>query len=165
MIDDAAEALRASLFGNVFVLGQHLTRRTDEALQDWGLTSRQWLLLAVLTRGFPGRAPSLSEAAQAYASSRQNVKQIALGLQARGFLRLVPDPLDARTTRLQLTQKVRLFDTPDGQTRARALLDGVFESLTAEDISTMHDLVGRWLATLSAGSAGRPDHAPRERTS
>jgi DNA-binding MarR family transcriptional regulator len=163
-MDDGAETLRARLFGNVFVLGQHLTRRTDEALQDWGLTSRQWLLLAVLTRGFPDGAPSLSETAHAYGSSRQNVKQIALGLQARGFLRLVPDPLDARTTRLQITDKVRLFDTPDGRTRARALLEGVFGSLTAQEVSALHDLVGRWLASLSAGAAEQSDHATRERT-
>ena len=37
-----------------------LTRLADEQLADWGLTTRQWLLLAVLARGFPGVRPSLS---------------------------------------------------------------------------------------------------------
>ncbi len=148
-----AEPAQAELFGDVFVLVQHLTRRTDAALEDWGLTSRQWLLLAVLTRGFTGRAASLSEAASVYGSSRQNVKQIALGLEERGYLRLVPDPGDARTTRLVLTEKVGHFDEPEGQRRTRALLASVFGRLSAEDVGSLHALVRRWLEMLMGDAA------------
>ena len=148
MGDDELQT-RADLFGKVFVLVQHLTRRTDAALEHLGLTSRQWLLLAVLTRGFPGRAPSLTEAAERYGSSRQNVKQVALGLAALGYLRLVPDPLDGRTTRLEVTEKVRLFDTPDGMARARALFDDVFAGLSARDVTELRRLVVRWLDELT----------------
>ena len=130
----------------------HLTRLTDRGSEDWGLTTRQWLLLAVLTRGFPGRTPSLSEAAAAYGSSRQNVKQIALGLEARGYLRLVPDPADGRTTRLVLTDKVGRFDEPEGQARGRDLLAAAFSGLGQADVLALRDLVGRWLAVLSRTS-------------
>jgi DNA-binding MarR family transcriptional regulator len=147
MTDDDAQA-RADLFGKVFVLVQHLTRRTDAALEPLGLTSRQWLLLAVLSRGFPGRAPSLTEAAERYGSSRQNVKQLALGLEGLGYLRLVPDPLDGRTTRLELTEKVRLFDEPDGVARGRALFEDIYAGLSTGDVAALHRLVVRWLDAL-----------------
>lgn len=163
MTNDEVQA-RADLFGKVFVLVQHLTRRTDAALEPLGLTSRQWLLLAVLTRGFAGRAPSLTEAAEQYGSSRQNVKQVALGLVGLGYLRLVPDPLDGRTTRLELTEKVRLFDAPDGVARGRALFEEVFAGLSASDVAALRRLVIRWLDALMTdrGSTPRGAHLEEE---
>ena len=47
MNDDLLTA-SSEAFGNVFVVASHLTRLTDAALADWDLTTRQWLLLAVL---------------------------------------------------------------------------------------------------------------------
>ncbi len=148
MNDDQLEAA-SDAFGGVFVVVGHLTRLTDQGLADWGLTTRQWLLLAVLTRGFPGHSPSLSEAAAAYGSSRQNVKQIALGLETHGYLRLVPDPADGRTTRLVLTEKVGRFDEPEGRARGRDLLEAAFRGLAPDDVLALRDLVGRWLAVLA----------------
>ena len=113
MTDDELLAARAEIFGSIFVVVQHLARRADAELAVLGLTTRQWLLLAVLTKWFPGHSPSLSEAAERYGSSRQNVKQIALGLEARGFVRLVPDRDDGRTTRIELTERVGVFDEPE----------------------------------------------------
>jgi DNA-binding MarR family transcriptional regulator len=163
MSDDELQA-RADLFGKVFVLAQHLTRRTDAALEPLGLTSRQWLLLAVLTRGFPGRAPSLTEAAERYGSSRQNVKQVALCLAELGYLRLVPDPLDGRTTRLELTEKVRLFDVPDGVARTRELFEEVFAGLAPGEVATLRRLVIRWLDALMTdrGPTPRGAHTKEE---
>jgi DNA-binding MarR family transcriptional regulator len=161
MTDDELQA-QADLFGKVFVLVQHLTRRTDAALGHLGLTSRQWLLLAVLTRGFPGGTPSLTEAAERYGSSRQNVKQVALGLAARGYLRLVPDPLDGRTTRLELTEKVGLFDTPDGVARTRALFEDAFAGLSEKDVATLRRLVIRWLDELMTDRGPAPRSPDRK---
>ena len=148
-MDDELLEAASEAFGGVFVIVGHLTRLTDDGLADWGLTTRQWLLLAVLTRGFPGRAPSLTEAAEAYGSSRQNVKQIALGLETRGFLRLVPDAGDGRTTRLELTDRVRIFDEPEGRARGRDLLEAAFDGLGRDEVLALRDLVGRWLAGVS----------------
>ena len=149
VMDDEELRAASDAFGGVFVIVGHLTRLTDQGLEDWDLTTRQWLLLAVLTRGFGGRSPSLSEAAAAYGSSRQNVKQIALGLETRGYLRLVPDPADGRATRLVLTEKVGRFDEPEGQARGRDVLAAAFNGLGPDDVLALRDLVGRWLAALS----------------
>jgi DNA-binding MarR family transcriptional regulator len=150
---------QAELFGSVFLIAQHLTRRADRELADLGLTTRQWLLLAVLTKALPGSNPSLSEAAEEYGSSRQNVKQIALGLEARGFVRLVQDPADARTTRIQLTERVREFDDPRMVDRTAAMLADAFIGLTPEETVDLRDLAQRWLAglmTVPSGEEQRP---------
>jgi DNA-binding MarR family transcriptional regulator len=149
MADDALLATRAEAFGTLFVLMQHLSRRADGELADLGLTTRQWLLLAVLTNGSPGCSPSLSEAATMYGSSRQNVKQVALGLEARGFVRLVADPADARTTRIEVTDRVREFDEPLMVDRTRRMLEEVFVGLTPAETDEVLTLLRRWLAGLS----------------
>lgn len=144
---------RADLFGGLFVLSQHLTRRADEALAPLDLTSRQWLLLAVLVRGFPGHAPTLSEAAVAYGTSRQNVKQVALQLAARGFLTLSTDGNDRRATRLVLTEQVPSFEDQFGAHEQQAFLTDAFGGLTDDQVATMADLVTRCIAHLAGGEA------------
>lgn len=148
MDGDAPIETQADVFGSLFVVQQHLTRRTDAALADLGLTSRQWLLLAVLSQAFRGRGPSLSEAGERYGTSRQNVKQIALGLESRGYVRLVPDPDDGRTTRLELTEQAAIFDTPALQARGEELLRSAFAGLTGDDIVTLQDILHRWLVAF-----------------
>jgi DNA-binding MarR family transcriptional regulator len=150
---DALLEARAEIFGSIFVVVQHLTRRADAELAALDLTTRQWLLLAVLTKSFAGRSPSLSEAAEKYGSSRQNVKQIALGLQARGFVRLVPDRGDGRTTRIEPTEQVGVFDEPAMVGQASAMLTDACAGLSADETLTLRDLVRRWLAGVAdAGS-------------
>jgi DNA-binding MarR family transcriptional regulator len=142
--------LENELFGAIFLLGQHLNRRGDAALLPLDLTSKQWLLLAVLTKAFAGRAPTLSEVAAVHGSSRQNVKQLAQQLAARGFLRLVPDAKDGRMLRLELTPKVvALFESPEALGRQEALFEEVFRAFDAEDLRRLHGLVTRWLAATS----------------
>jgi DNA-binding MarR family transcriptional regulator len=154
MSDDEALAARAEAFGTLFVLMQHLSRRADQELADLGLTTRQWLLLAILVNAFPGSSPSLSEAAEEYGSSRQNVKQVALGLEARGFVRLVPDPADGRSTRIELTDRIREFDAPAMVQRTKGMLDDVFAGLTTDEVRSLLDLLRRWLPALTTPDPG-----------
>ena len=148
-VDDELLAARAEIFGSIFVIVQHLSRRADAELAVVDLTTRQWLLLAVLTKWFPGHSPSLSEAAERYGSSRQNVKQIALGLEARGFVRLVPDRDDGRTTRIALTERIGVFDEPEMVKQASAMLAAASAGLSAEETLALRDLVRRWLAGVA----------------
>lgn len=147
---EAAANARAQVFAHVFLLAQHLTRHADRELAPLALTTRQWLLLAVVAR-HPGRAPMLSEAAAIYGSSRQNVKQIALQLQARGYLEISPDAADARALRLHPTAAVaRDFDHPQAQRRQLELLRQLFDGLDDPDVLALQALLQRWLARLRA---------------
>jgi DNA-binding MarR family transcriptional regulator len=154
MPDTDAPDARPELFGSLLVLVQDLTRRLDDALVPLGLTSRQWLLLAVLQRWFAGRQPSLTEAAARYGTSRQTVKQVALGLERQGYLRLVLDPADRRTTRLAVTDKVRIFDEPETAARGDAMLEAAFAGLDGAELAQLHRLVVRWLSGVHARADG-----------
>jgi DNA-binding MarR family transcriptional regulator len=155
MSDTDDLATQADVFGSLFVVMQHLTRRTDAALADLDLTTKQWLLLAILAQGFRGSSPSLTEAGERYGTSRQNVKQIALGLEARGYVRLVADAHDGRTTRLELTEQARVFETPELEARGAALVRDAFTGLEPRDVRALQDIVHRWLAGLG-GAAQQP---------
>ncbi len=130
---DDEDALTAQLFGSLFVLMQRLSRRADDELASLTLTSRQWLLLAVITRAFPDASPTLSQAAAVYGTSRQNIKQIARQLQQQGWLRIVRDPDDARATRLELTDKVAVFADPAVQARQQQALTEMFGGLSPHE--------------------------------
>jgi len=142
-------ALRAEIFGSVFLLAQYLARAGDEALARHGLTTKQWLLLAVLTRRFPGAHPTLTEAASVYGSSRQNVKQIARQLERRGFLRIVPDAADRRALRLALTEEAELFDAPAEAARLAGLLAELLAGFGGRDLHSLRDLLRRWLQVVA----------------
>jgi DNA-binding MarR family transcriptional regulator len=148
--------LDADLFGRLFVLDQHLTRYTDEALAPYGVTSRQWLLLAALVRAFPDQHPTLSQAADTFGTSRQNVKQIALQLARRGLVELRPDPADRRATRLVATRQVAaLFDTPAATAEQRTLVGRVFAGFDDEEVALLHRFVGRCLDALAVAREDR----------
>ncbi|MEI7769134.1 MAG: MarR family transcriptional regulator [Chloroflexales bacterium] len=149
-MDDDRFALHAEVFGYIFVLAQQLTKRTDPVLAPLDLTTRQFLLLGVLVRAFPGQQPTLSAAARIYGSSRQNVKQIALQLQERGYLQLLADPADQRMIRLALTDKLAAFDAPPAVARQRQLLAEIFAAFTPEEVAALRDLTRRWVRQLSA---------------
>jgi len=145
----ATATQRAELFATIFVLAQLLSRLGDDVLEPMDLTTKQWLLLAVIAKAFPGREPTLSEVAAIYGSSRQNVKQIALQLVARGWVRMVDDPDDRRAVRLQLTRKLQLFESPAHKAREQALFDRIFGDMRKGDLAALHHLLGDWLRSLS----------------
>ncbi|MFT0848247.1 MarR family transcriptional regulator [Actinomycetaceae bacterium L2_0104] len=134
----------ALLFGQLFVLHQHLSRMADTALEPLGVTGKQWLLLALLTRAFD-EPPTLSEAANVYGTSRQNIKQIALQLQKRGFIEVKEDRGDKRALRLHLSPKIHAFDEPEQTRTQNELLRQTFASLDDHELNTFRELMGKLL--------------------
>jgi DNA-binding MarR family transcriptional regulator len=154
-----ASARHAAL-GAVFVVAQQLDRLGDVVLAPLGITTKQWLLLAIVERGFGGRHPTLSEAAALYGSSRQNVKAVAGGLAAAGYLRIVRYPADRRALRLVPTDRVAVFATPDWRAREAAFFSDAFGDLTDGEITVLADLLTRWLAIVAVRPGPpEPGHA------
>ncbi len=141
--------LRAEVFGTLFALAQQIDVRAEAELKSLGVTTKQWLFLALMEKGLPGGSPTLSEAARIYGCSRQNAKQIALQLQARGFLRIKRDPDDARTLRLELTEKIREFKKPAQEARQIRFLAKTFEVFSEKELRTLRDLLVRWIRSYS----------------
>lgn len=129
----------------------------DERLEELRLTSRQWLLLAVIQRWFPNASPTLTEAAARYGTSRQNVKQIALGLARHGWLRIEGDPVDARATRLVLTDRIEVFATPELEAAGAEFLHSVFAGIPEAELVRMRQAALALLARLDAQAAEPPE--------
>jgi DNA-binding MarR family transcriptional regulator len=137
------------IFGSLFFLAQHVARLTDQAMAETGVTTKQWLLLAVLVKKFQGQEPTLSEAAAIYGSSRQNVKMIALQLEKLGYLRLVSDPRDGRCLRLRLTPKMRAFDSERERRRQVALMEELFSWAKRDDLERLREMFERWIGAVA----------------
>jgi DNA-binding MarR family transcriptional regulator len=149
-MSDGLSETDVELFGSLFVFMQQLAQRVDEWLESFGLTSRQWLLLGVLEKAFPGYAPTLSETAAVFGTSRQNVKQVALQLERRGWLRLERDPTDARALRLVLTDRVAVFHDPVVRDEQAAFILDVFDDLSRRERRAFLDMVTRCSTRLSS---------------
>lgn len=103
----AARAQRVRLFRLILADAALLRGRMDGELAPSGITTRQAALLQfVETRSEP---PRVSEVAAGMTMTHQNVKQIALALEKKGFLVIEQDPLDGRARRLRVTDTHRRF--------------------------------------------------------
>ena len=114
-------------FRLVIALAQELRTLMDQRLLPSGLTTQQVALLTVIE--IKGGSPTFTETARALAMSHQNVKQLAVALERKGFLEIVPDEHDGRSKRMQVTKKHRQF----------------WAKRNPQD----HACVGEWLAGLN----------------
>ncbi len=121
------------IFGSIFVLAQKWQYLGDRELHADKLTTKQWLLLATIESFFQD-PPTLSQVTEAFGTSRQNVKQIALNLEKRGFLTIEPDENDKRVLRFTVTRKSRDF-WKNRADRDVAHITRLFEGLTEEEIN------------------------------
>ena len=103
------------IFGTLFFIAQKWQNIVDRELGNkTGLTTKQWMLMVVLSRLFKDRPPTISETASAFGTSRQNIKRIASDLQDKEFVIITQDPHDQRIQRLVLTGKhAEVFEGKD----------------------------------------------------
>lgn len=143
-----AEALRT--FRLLSVLGTQLRRVSDARMRGEAMTTRQATLITIAKE--LGR-PSLSEVAAVMSTSHQNVKQIALGLVRRGFVRLVTDRQDTRVRRLVVTAKNNRFWAARDADDAAAIAKW-FSALTRRELVTVNGLLARLSSSLEEHRTG-----------
>lgn len=88
------------MFGMMFVLGNKLQAIGDSFYDE--ITSKQWFVLIMLN--VLDGTPTLNELSEGMGSSHQNVKQLVLKLQDKGFVELFTDEIDRRKTRIRMTE-------------------------------------------------------------
>lgn len=123
------------IFGSLFLLSNRLQVIGDKYLGKEGITTKQWLLIVMIAQ-FVESIPTLSEVAQLMGSSRQNVKQLALRLQEKGFVSIKKDERDSRVLRLKLTEKSTVF-WEERKEKDEQFIIGVFNGLSEEEIHIM----------------------------
>ena len=78
--------------------------------------------------------PTLAELAGIMGSSHQNVKQILLKLEKKGFVSFMPDPDDRRKQRIFLTEYCRQFCQQNDQVTA-GIMQSMFEGIPEKDLN------------------------------
>jgi DNA-binding MarR family transcriptional regulator len=120
------------IFGSIFLIANKLQVLGDQYLGRASITTKQWLLTVMISQ-FRDNPPTLSEVAELMGSSRQNVKQLALKLEKKGFLNIQKDEQDARALRLRLTEKSRTF-WEHRQSQDEQYVEELFSDFSAEEI-------------------------------
>lgn len=90
------------LFGMLHVLGNRLQVLGDNFYDE--ITAKQWLLLVMLEI-YGEVYPTLNELSDAMGSSHQNVKQLVVKLESKGYVIMFNDAKDRRKTRIHRTEK------------------------------------------------------------
>jgi len=137
-------ATRVRTFRLILVVAQTVRTMMDELLRTDGLTTQQAALISV-AEALSG--PSLSQAAAALGTTRQNVKQVARALERKGFLRVEPDEDDARARRLIVTEKSRAYWRVRSADDQRTVVEW-FSALSDDEARTLFDLLSKLEAGL-----------------
>ncbi|KYC45455.1 MAG: transcriptional repressor MprA [Candidatus Methanofastidiosum methylothiophilum] len=129
------------IFGKIFFLSNRLEYLGDNELRKDGLTTKQWELIAVTGKYFT-YPPSVSEVADVLSTTRQNIKQLALKLQEKGFIILERDPKDRRVLRLRLTEKNRKYWESNSDEKIE-FISSLFSSLTDKELKELYGLLNK----------------------
>ena len=123
------------IFGTLFFIAQKWQNIVDRKLGSrTGITTKQWMLLVILSRMFKDKLPTLSEAATAFGTSRQNLKRIASDLEKKGYVIIAPDPGDQRVQRLTLTGKhAEVFEGDENQKWQEDFIRDLFVGLDKDE--------------------------------
>jgi len=132
---------RIDSFPLLLFLCHRLEYIADSELKKDDLTTKQYLTVVVIENLY-SHPPSISELAESLSTTHQNIKQIALQLQKKGFIKIDRDENDKRTWRLNVTEKNKAY----WRSRAKeheAIVRSFFASLTDNEIQTFSALLLR----------------------
>ena len=124
-----------AVFGSIFLVSNRLETVGNRFLGE--LTTKQWFLLAVVDTFF-SEPPTLTEVAQLIHISYQNIKQIALKLEQKGFVQLRRAPRDRRAWHIHVTERAREY-SQERQQRDQAFVQGALSGL---DTAQCRQLLG-----------------------
>ncbi|MBR4719795.1 MAG: winged helix DNA-binding protein [Lachnospiraceae bacterium] len=88
-------------------------------------------------------APTLNDLSEVMGSSHQNVKQILLKLENKGFVSMMTDEKDKRKQRYFVTDKCRKFlEENDNQSRTSAqIIEQIFEGVNENNLAVTIDTI------------------------
>lgn len=121
---------------HLFISALKLEQLMNKDLNKDGLTVKQFHLL--WTVGNFDHYPSIKEAAGELGTSHQNVKQMALQLEKKGFLRLEKDSKDKRIYRLKTTQANNNYWKMKATEHDRSVRE-IFSGLSDEELTSSCD--------------------------
>ncbi len=158
-LDGLPEALasRVRLFRLAVASGAALRNRLDREMAGSGVTTQQAALLQFIEAC--GDAPTMGTVAQGLSMTHQNVKQIALVLERKGFLVIEVDEQDRRARRLRLTPGHRRFwarRNPGDFSKVQQWTAGLSDEEVRQACALLRKLFGSVAAQVPGGSDDGP---------
>lgn len=125
------------MFGMMFVIGNRLQVIGDKFYEE--ITAKQWFVIAML-EVFEENYPTLNDLSDALGSSHQNVKQLIIKLENKGYVTTFLDEEDRRKMRIRMTQKCVVFKDKYGhkqQEFMKQLFKGIDEKALKTTVATL----------------------------
>jgi len=133
-----------TMLGMMFVLGNKLQVIGDNFYEE--ITTKQWFVLLMLEI-FGEKYPTLNELSDAMGSSHQNVKQLVLKLENKGYVDLYTDEKDRRKTRVRTTTKCGEFSLKYGS-KQQEFMKILFSGIEKSNIRTALDTLIKFKKNL-----------------
>lgn len=142
--DDVLWMKRLS-FASILVSSNLLQTMFTNTLYEEQLTSKQWLLLTIIS-SLP-QPPTLSEAGEAMGCSRQNVKQIADILQKKHYLEFCKLDGDKNTIRLRPTEKWEKC-CKGSNDETSGILESIFEGFEPDQVRDFFEMYCKMMVNI-----------------
>lgn len=128
---------QASLFGFFFAFSNRLQAVADNIYE--GVTCKQFFLMACM-RLFDQESPTANDLAKVMGCTRQNVKEILMSLEKKGFVSFVPHHSDKRKRVVVLTEKAQQM-VEQYQSRDMEFLGRLYEGVSEEELRSVYLLL------------------------
>jgi DNA-binding MarR family transcriptional regulator len=123
----------------LFLVQQRWGYYINKKLAGDKITTKQWLMMIVIENAFV-HDPSMQEVADALSITHQNVKQLAVRLEARGFLKIERDPDNRRILRLRTTDESREYWEKRSPEDLKSIAR-IFEGLDNEELKSLFEIM------------------------
>ena len=105
-----------------------------QAMADSAMKEISWKqFFAIICINLCKTPPTVKELAEIMGSSHQNVKQILLKLEKKGFVNVVLDERDKRKQRIELTEYCMEFCKKNNEVRSQIIMN-MFEGVSQEQL-------------------------------
>lgn len=128
-VDFSAVESSYFLIGLLSAFENRFQAKADAAMQE--ISWKQFF--AIICINMCKEAPTVKELANIMGSSHQNVKQILLKLEKKGFVQIAPDEKDKRKQRIGLTDYCREFCAVN-EGMSNAVMKKMFEGVPEEQL-------------------------------
>lgn len=119
----------------LFLIQQRWGYYIGKKLADDKITTKQWLMMIIIENAFT-HDPSMQEVADALSTTHQNVKQLAIRLEARGFLKIERDHDNKRILRLKTTDASHEYWDKRSPEDLKSIT-AVFEGLDDDEVGSL----------------------------
>ncbi|WP_010275433.1 MarR family winged helix-turn-helix transcriptional regulator [Paenibacillus senegalensis] len=126
----AVDEHKGKIFASLFIIANRLQVLGDRLDPD--VTVKQWLLIAVIVKSYPGML-SVKDIASIVGVSHQNVMQMVRSLEKKGFVHISIDESDRRIKRIGLTRKCQEYFAARGD-RELAFLNDLFAGFSGDEL-------------------------------